>query len=109
MIINDRFMISGGSEGKIVQWDFQAGQIVGVYEKFGSGVESLCENRSLNCFYVGLVNGLVKMVDERLNNNNNVCDLLVNHEDVVTKLILNDNTLISGSKDKTIKFFDIRK
>lgn len=104
-------LLSGGYDGKIALWDMNSLapvlQISTVQSSASmpSSIYSLASS-SANTFCSGGPSSIVNLYDTRIPNH--MVRRLLGHQDNVRCLLMNDNQILSGSSDSSIKLWDLR-
>ncbi|CAX45556.1 conserved hypothetical protein [Candida dubliniensis CD36] len=103
-------IVSGGLDGKIIVWDLNELKPIQLIENKANGVlspsiYSLANNHS-NIISTGGPNNTVNIFDQRANNP--FIRNLIGHQDNIRCLLMNDQFILSGSSDTTIKLWDLR-
>lgn len=106
-------LLSGGYDGKIALWDMNTlAPVLQINTErqspsMPSSIYSLASS-SANTFCSGGPNSIVNFYDTRIPNHTNVVRRLLGHQDNVRCLLMNDNQILSGSSDSSIKLWDLR-
>ena len=103
-------IVSGGLDGKIIVWDLNELKPIQLIENKANGVlspsiYSLSNNHS-NIISTGGPNNTINIFDQRANNP--FIRNLIGHQDNIRCLLMNDQFILSGSSDTTIKLWDLR-
>lgn len=119
-IPHEKKLVSGGLDGKIVVWDLNTLSGIQQLENTSSSSNSN-PNQTINSIYslatgssgllvgCGGPNNTVNLFDLRQSTTNNpFIKKLIGHQDNIRCLLMNDNFILSGSSDTTIKLWDIR-
>lgn len=110
-IIPENLIVSGGLDGKIVLWDINTLKSVNQFQNIStnsslpSSVYSLANNYS-NLISSGGPNNIINLFDKRTNLG--TIKKLIGHQDNIRCLLMNENFVLSGSSDTTIKIWDLR-
>lgn len=103
-------ILSGGLDGKIVLWDLNQLKSINVIKNYNNintsdSIYSLANN-NYNLISAGGPNNIINLFDKRLENP--YIKKLIGHQNNVRCLLMNDNFILSGSSDCTIKLWDLR-
>lgn len=110
----DNQIISGGLDGKIVVWDLNNLKPFKTIDNSQAGNSSLpnsiysLANDNSNLISSGGPNNTINIFDKRANSQNSLVRKLIGHQDNVRCLLMNENFILSGSTDTTIKLWDLR-
>ncbi|CAK7915418.1 hypothetical protein CAAN3_17S01750 [[Candida] anglica] len=109
-VANENKIVSAGLDGKIVIWDLNTLNEVAQFENKASNSTSVpCSVYSLasvdtNLIAAGGPNNTINLFDKR----SSFVKKLIGHQDNIRCLMMNDNFILSGSSDTTIKLWDLR-
>ena len=112
-VVPENTIVSGGLDGKVVLWDLgtlnpiQEIQTHSLNTALPNSIYSLANNNS-NLISTGGPSNTINLYDKRLPNNSNNIKKLIGHQDNIRCLLMNDNFILSGSSDTTIKLWDLR-
>lgn len=112
-IVPHNILISGGLDGKVALWDLvtltpiHEIQTQSLNTSLPNSIYSLANNNS-NVISTGGPSNTINLYDRRLSNASNSIKKLIGHQDNIRCLLMNDNFILSGSSDTTIKLWDLR-
>ncbi|KAG2374164.1 hypothetical protein C9374_011001 [Naegleria lovaniensis] len=105
---NNSLICSGGRDGLVCMWDVQSGDLISVGDEHKAPVQCLVSDESRDTILSGGMDGSVQIWDLRTANNIGGAENVIRGSINDMKLA-NENMLVVGGSDKTIRVLDPRK